>query len=543
MTKRNLTGKLFALLLVMLALPAFATEVPHTLNFQSVLFDDSGKLVPDGTMDLEFKILDADGQEIYSELQPAVQVVRGSVNVMMGEGLDANSKATNGIPLSAFDPTTGAKTLEMKIGNNQPTGPMAFGTVPYSMYAEEALTVAPNSIGSEQIKNGSIKVEDLEPGLTFGNINGQLGDSQLPTSAATVSQLNAHISSTTAHPASSITLTGPFTFSSMNDVQSVIRDLDKALLSAITNNSINKVNINNALTTHTTSTAAHGSDGNVVGANTLANAIATHAALTTGVHGLSSTPGNKIVGTADAQTLTNKTLTAPTLNTPTINGGTVTSDLAVSNGVKIDGVDISDFYATATSGLSTLTTNLSTETTNRTTAESGLSSAISSEASVREAADTDLKNNKVSKSGDVMSGDLNMNGHDITNAGSDLWTVGSKISNHETRLFKLENKGPVDLTTATGQVSAAQVPQFMRPLAYGYVMVDCVISMQGAYNASVSSRRINFASPVPVPYIVITSSGTTITNRDTNGFNFTPPSTGCSGQAGAAIDFIVYSNS
>ena len=43
-----------------------------------------------------------------------------------------------------------------------------------------------------------------------------------------------------------------------------------------------------------------------------------HAVATSGVHGVAST----IVGTTDAQTLTNKTLTSPTINTPTVTGGT-----------------------------------------------------------------------------------------------------------------------------------------------------------------------------------------------------------------------------
>jgi hypothetical protein len=62
-------------------------------------------------------------------------------------------------------------------------------------------------------------------------------------------------------------------------------------------------------------------------------AIASHASANTGVHGVGT---GTIVGTTLTQTLSNKTLVSPI-----IQGGSVTANISVSDGVTIDGIDIS----------------------------------------------------------------------------------------------------------------------------------------------------------------------------------------------------------
>jgi len=141
---------------LMLPMAASAAEVvPHYMNFQAVLRDDSGNLIPDGTIDLALKILDQDGKEIYSEVQPGVQVVRSSINVMVGEGVSPGSEPsvpTGGLPLTALDPASGDKKLQVQFGSNQPSDPMALGSVPYAVYAEKALGL-----------DVSIKAADIPP--------------------------------------------------------------------------------------------------------------------------------------------------------------------------------------------------------------------------------------------------------------------------------------------------------------------------------------------------------------------------------------------
>ncbi len=148
MKKRMILTMVFAIGVLLSPLLASAqTVVPHLVNFQAVLRDDNGNLITDPTVDLEFKVLDQDGTQLYYEQQPGVSVVRSAVDVMIGEGIVPGSSPatpTGGVPLTALDPASGAKKLQVKIGNNQPSDPMDLNAVPYAMYAEKALGLVGN---------------------------------------------------------------------------------------------------------------------------------------------------------------------------------------------------------------------------------------------------------------------------------------------------------------------------------------------------------------------------------------------------------------
>lgn len=142
---------------------AQSASVPKYVNFQAVLRDDSGNLISDGFIDLEFKILDQDGDELYYELQPGVQVVRSAVNVLIGEGVEPGSSPsapTGGIPFDAINPGGGTKFLQMRVGNNLPSDNMELGSVPYAMYAQVALGLAPD-IPSDQIPGNFVTEDEL----------------------------------------------------------------------------------------------------------------------------------------------------------------------------------------------------------------------------------------------------------------------------------------------------------------------------------------------------------------------------------------------
>ncbi|QQR81474.1 MAG: hypothetical protein IPJ69_04975 [Deltaproteobacteria bacterium] len=200
--------------LSLISMSAFADlNIPRVLNFQSVLRDDAGNLLPDTTTALEFRILDADGTQLYFETQAEVPVTRGAVNAMIGEGdIPGTNTPTGGIPLNALDPTTGEKLLQYRIGNNESVDPIEFGLVPYAFWSEKSLGVVNNAIGSDQIRNGSIKLEDLEPGaISFGDVGGMISITQIPVSIARLSAVTGHVNDTTgAHRASAISTAGPF---------------------------------------------------------------------------------------------------------------------------------------------------------------------------------------------------------------------------------------------------------------------------------------------------------------------------------------------
>jgi hypothetical protein len=100
---------------------------------------------------------------------------------------------------------------------------MEFGSVPYAFYAEKALGLA-----------------------------GNIAADQLPTSIATDEELNAHTTSTTAHPASSITVIDEFDNSNSSNVQDVLDDLDAALNTEINNRTNADANLQTQITNEVT---------------------------------------------------------------------------------------------------------------------------------------------------------------------------------------------------------------------------------------------------------------------------------------------------
>jgi hypothetical protein len=204
---------------VAIFLPAMAAaQVPKYFNFQSVLRDDSGNLIEDGFMDLTFKILDQDGDELYAEVQPGVQVVRSAINVMLGEGVvpgSSPSAPTGGLPSAALDPNQGAHFLQVQFGSNLPSDPMELGSVPYAMYAEMALGLAPNILSGD--------VPDV-----------------FVTEDELAAAIQAHENDTTAHPASSITVAGPFTSIAGSNVEQVFQSIDSDISNI--NSAISNIN-------------------------------------------------------------------------------------------------------------------------------------------------------------------------------------------------------------------------------------------------------------------------------------------------------------
>lgn len=144
---------LFGFLILGFAVSASAQtpQVPHLLNFQSVLTDAAGSPLPDGMYDVDFQIVDAQAQVLYTETQ-TLEVAQGAVSAMVGaQGL---------LDLSLLDPQT-PKFLSVRVASQGPEKLMEIATVPYALYAQQALGAAPQSIGGEAIQSGVITAEHL----------------------------------------------------------------------------------------------------------------------------------------------------------------------------------------------------------------------------------------------------------------------------------------------------------------------------------------------------------------------------------------------
>lgn len=298
----KLTKLTLILTLSLISTSVFAElNIPRVINFQSVLRDDAGNLLPDTTTALEFRILDADGTQLYFETQAEVPVTRGAVNAMIGEGdFPGTNTPTGGIPLNALDPTTGEKLLQYRIGNNESVDPIEFGLVPYAFWSEKSLSVVNDAIGSAQIKNGSIKLEDLEPGtISFGDVGGMVGVAQIPVSIARYSDLTSHINNpTSAHRASAIVVDGLLSRipATINNVQGVLVELARLLNDEISQRQTLDTNFANHISAGNSSAHSFSNISGTISNAQIADGAVTASKLANGAVSTSSLANGSITG-------------------------------------------------------------------------------------------------------------------------------------------------------------------------------------------------------------------------------------------------------
>jgi len=188
-----------------------AVKIPHLINFQSVLTDPAGNPLPNGRHNVLFRLLDASGNSLYEERQN-LESQDGAVSAMVG--------SQNDLSLNLVSPAS-IKFLSVQVEGQGPETRMEIVSVPYAYYAEQALTAAPKSIGTEAIKPKSITAELLADDVLAGLV---------PSTVVQISQLDdlkGDYSGTMG--ASKIGINGSFVYSQGNQVQNVLKDLDTAI--------------------------------------------------------------------------------------------------------------------------------------------------------------------------------------------------------------------------------------------------------------------------------------------------------------------------
>lgn len=216
----------FACLVLMLPLAGSASspDVPHFLNYQSLLYDDGGNLIPDGESNLKFRIMDVSGGLLFEEYQ-RVNVINGYVSALVGNGLDVNGAPSGGVPVSIFTP--GAQLFLEVTADNYPPEPMLeIVSVPYSIYAEKAMAVADGSISESSLKQNIITREHLKDDL-IAQLADEMDTANLVATAADLTNLQTSYSAPTG--SASIGVATGLNYSTGDNVQVVIRDLDTAI--------------------------------------------------------------------------------------------------------------------------------------------------------------------------------------------------------------------------------------------------------------------------------------------------------------------------
>ncbi|MBT3181656.1 MAG: hypothetical protein HN337_04000 [Deltaproteobacteria bacterium] len=293
-----------ALLLFSSIASADTGKVPNVLAYQSILYDDGGNPIADGDADIIFRITDHEGALLFEESQ-RVDVVRGAVSVLVGNGDDLDGAPTGGIPLNLFQ-TENPLYLEVEVEGFPATDPLEIVSVPYAIYAG---SVAEGGVNSKAIRDRSIVYEDLSDSLI----------KKLGNEGGLISREGVDAIYREPAAASKIGVQRGFNYSGANDLQGVLSDLDRAVKrreEKITSLLGASSNLEVALSAETQDRI---------------NADNSHKNKSSNVHGLGSGDG-AVVGTNKGQTLRNKTLDGVTLDGAVhFSGGSViTGDLNLS---------------------------------------------------------------------------------------------------------------------------------------------------------------------------------------------------------------------
>lgn len=141
-----------------LSLFAGPLSVPHQINFQSVVTDAGGVPLVDGLHNINFRLADAGGINVYEEKQ-SLESVGGVVSAMVGSQGDISAAfSISGKPLF----------LGVQVEGGGPETLMEIVSVPYAVVAEQALRVVPKSIGTEAIVPKSITKDLLADDVLSG---------------------------------------------------------------------------------------------------------------------------------------------------------------------------------------------------------------------------------------------------------------------------------------------------------------------------------------------------------------------------------------
>lgn len=195
-----------------------ADGVPKYFNYQSLLYDDGGNPLPDGTTKLTIRVLDQNMTPIFEETQDA-QVVSGVVSVLVGNGIGGLDDAT-------LYPS-GAKYLEVQADSYPPEGPMEIVSVPYSTYADVALQVVPGSVGATAIQEKSIMMKHLSDELVSQIGVRIVGDAGMAVGRSEFDSFKSSVAGGAG--AKQIGVTPDFNYSSATNVENVLKDLDLAI--------------------------------------------------------------------------------------------------------------------------------------------------------------------------------------------------------------------------------------------------------------------------------------------------------------------------
>lgn len=161
--------------IVLTSSPGVAGPLPPLIDFQSLLLDEGGNLLPSGTTAIQFQILDENRIPIYTETQ-SVDVVKGAASALIGNGADAKGITTGGVPDDIF--ATGApRYLQVQVEGHAAEDPMTIVPVPYAQWSQTCATVADGAVTPASIAKAAVGFESLAPDVV-GKLAAEMSKSQ-----------------------------------------------------------------------------------------------------------------------------------------------------------------------------------------------------------------------------------------------------------------------------------------------------------------------------------------------------------------------------
>lgn len=124
-------------------------QIPHVLNYQSLVYDQNGTLLEDGRRQVIFNIFDAADELLYSEEQE-VQIKDGVLSSLIGSGKNLQTQEINvlGLPLDLFQ-TGEDRFLEISLEGAATTSKLHISSVPFAYVSEYSNSLAPAVLGVE----------------------------------------------------------------------------------------------------------------------------------------------------------------------------------------------------------------------------------------------------------------------------------------------------------------------------------------------------------------------------------------------------------
>lgn len=224
--------KKISLVCLMLLLPAMVVsaaskQVPTLFNYQGVLLDEGGNPLPDGISNLKFQISDSAGSVLYEETQD-VEITKGQVSVIIGNGLNPASGApAGGIPSDILDPTD-THYLQVEVGGQKPYDRLEIVAQPYSLWADTALGLAEGSLTGEMVGEKVIEKKHLSDEL-MDDLKTEFADMMATNALSQDSFKEFKTVVQASSGASQIGVVNNFVYSGSKTVQGVLSDFDKAI--------------------------------------------------------------------------------------------------------------------------------------------------------------------------------------------------------------------------------------------------------------------------------------------------------------------------